>query len=318
MVEDLRPKESNLFGQLFKSHSGRFAFLGAEDVRETVAQQTSVFILSSQHSGSTWVGYVLGSGPESAFVGEYSRAWDETARVPCTLCAARGLRACEVLYDIEIEPADKALDLAFARLGKRVIIDSSKDLRWTQRLQNSANVDIKIVHLVRDPRGVFASVKRRGQTDLSAAMTLWCKENREFQDFVDSSRISGIVAGYDVLASAPESEFHRLYEFCGMRFARACLRYWTVAHHGFAANGASDAIVKGGNFPHVPGHFLTGDDSFYGEHSRKPFHDQRWRAALTTAERRAIETDPETRQILDSLNFAFAENGLSALRNRSR
>ena len=237
-----------LFRQLLKRHARHFAVPGAEDARETVARKTSVFILSSPQSGSTWVGYVLGSGPESAFVGEYSRAWDETARVPCTLCAARGLRACEVLYDIEMEPADKAFDLAFARAGKRVIVDSSKDLGWTQRFQNSANMEMRIVHLVRDPRGFFASVKRRGWTDLSAALALWSKQNREFRDFNTSSRIPSVVVGYDVLANAPKAEFQRLYAFCGMRFTGNCLSYWTVEHHGFAANGASDAIVKAAIF----------------------------------------------------------------------
>ncbi len=75
---------------------------------------------------------MLGSGPESAFLGEYHRACKEAIRVPCTLCAARGLPYCEILHDVEMQPARRAFDLAFARTGKRVVVDASKDIEWVR------------------------------------------------------------------------------------------------------------------------------------------------------------------------------------------
>ena len=128
--------------------------------------KTTVFILSSWHSGSTWVGYVLGSGPESAFLGEYHRAWNDAIRVPCTICAARDLQRCEVLYDIEKEPADNAFDLAVSRTGKRVVVDNSKAVDWIQRFSVGDPQNLRIVLVIKDPRGYVESAKRRGRPDI--------------------------------------------------------------------------------------------------------------------------------------------------------
>ena len=155
--------------------------------RPDALKRTAIFILSSPHSGSTWAGYVLGSNPESAFLGEYHRAWRDSLRSPCILCNARGLDFCEVLSDLEKEPVERAFDLAFARTGKRVVVDSSKDVGWIQSFRTDDAADIRLVHLVRDPRGFFASAKRRVQDDLDQVMSKWCKENEDFRDFIAAS-----------------------------------------------------------------------------------------------------------------------------------
>ena len=296
-----------MFGRLLKSTASCIAF----PARRTPPKKTVVFILSSAHSGSTWTGYVLGSGPKSAFVGEYHRAWKEAIRVPCTICAARGLPACEVLHDVEKEPARRAFDLAFARTGKRVIVDNSKDLDWIRAFRIGDTLDMRIVFVVKDPRGFLASVKRRGHPDLGAVIPHWSWENRRFCDFIAKSGIPSVAVSYDLAAKSPEHEFRRLYEFCGMRFTNDCLSYWNVEHHGFAANGASDAILRGKGFPHVPEHFRTGDVAFYGENSKTLFHDRRWRSDLTPAELAAIENNPEVRGLLKSLGFALTTDGIA-------
>ena len=280
-------------------------------------RRTVAFILSSPHSGSTWIGYVLGSGPESAFVGEYNRAWKESIRVPCTICAARGLQSCEVLYDVEKEPAERAFDLAFARTGKRVIVDSSKELEWIRTFMISDSLDIRIVHLVRDPRGFFASVKRRAPVDVGEIIAHWSNENRKLCDFITASALPSVTVSYGLAAESPESEFRRLFKFCGMKFTTDSLSYWNVEHHGFAANGASDAILKTKAFPNVPGHFMTGDVAFYGENSQTLFHDQRWRSALESAELAAIENNAEVQHLLKGLGFALTEKGLAREAARS-
>jgi hypothetical protein len=96
-----------------------------------------------------------------------------------------------------------------------------------------------------------------------------------------------------------------------MKFTTDSLSYWNVEHHGFAANGASDAILKAKAFPNVPGHFVTGDVAFYGENSQTLFHDQRWRSALESAELAAIENNAEVQNLLKSLGFALTDKGLA-------
>jgi hypothetical protein len=280
--------------------------------RLTAPKTTAIFILSSWYSGSTWVGYVLGSGPESAFVGEYHRAWNDAIRVPCTVCAARGLQCCEVLYDVEKEPADKAFDLAVSRTGKRVIVDNSKSIDWIQRFSVSDDQDMRIILVIKDPRGYFESARRRGRGNINDVMAHWCKENQEFRNFMRASNIPSMTISYDSLAKCPKAGFRRLFKFCGMTFTKDAIAYWNIEHHGFAANGASDAILKAHDFTQIPEHFATGDDAYYRRKSQTFFHDERWRTALSPAESRFIQGNAEVKELLDSLGFALTETEMKA------
>ena len=49
-------------------------------------------------------------------------------------------------------------------------------------------------------------------------MSKWCKENEDFRDFIATSGLSSVTVSYDLLAQSPETEFRRLFEFCGMAF----------------------------------------------------------------------------------------------------
>ena len=268
------------------------------------------FVLSSRHSGSTWVGYVLGSTPESAFLGEFYRAWDEHARVPCTVCAGRGLRACTVLHGIESTRPEYAFDIAAKRTSKRMLIDSSKQLEWTAKFLDRDNIDVRFVHIFRDPRGWLSSFRRRYVGTRDEALALWCKENREFHDLIGSTGGRGVSVNYDLLALSPKRLFSDLFDFCGLPFSDASLYYWNTEHHGFAANGASEALIKNSNLIAPPSHFATGDDAFYKEHSQHLFHDTRWQAELTSEENAAIQQNEEVKTLLASLNFRLTDDSI--------
>jgi hypothetical protein len=296
-----------LLRRLLRTAFGPIAVPAHEVAKTKALNRTAVFILSSPHSGSTWAGYVLGSNPVSAFLGEYYRAWKDGLGQPCALCHAQGLGFCEILSDLEKEPVERAFNLAFARTGKRVVVDISKDIEWIRSFRTDDAVDIRLVHLVRDPRGFFASVKRRLKIDVNEMMVKWCKQNEEFRDFIAASGFSSATASYDLLAQSPETEFRRLFDFCSMAFTEESLRYWSVEHHAFAANGATDAILKGKGYNYP---ITTGDNDFYNEKSQTLFHDRRWRLALTPAESTAIESNMEVRRLLRSLKFSLTEEGI--------
>lgn len=271
-----------------------------------------IFILSSRHSGSTWLGYILGSTSESAFLGEYYRAWDDHARVPCTVCAGRGLNTCRVLHGIESIPPEDAFDFAAKRTNKRTLIDSSKEFGWAARFLNRENIDVRFVHVFKDPRGWFSSFRRRHTGTLDDALAIWCKENREFRDFISSSGGRGISVSYDLLAQSPKQLFGKVFEFCNLPFDNSSLYYWNIEHHGYAANGASDALIKNLDSISPPSHFSTGDDLFYKENSQQLFHDSRWQAELTFKENMAIQRNSEVKDLLDTLGFQLTEVSITS------
>jgi Sulfotransferase family len=277
-------------------------------------RRSVVFVLSSGQSGSTWLGYVLGSHSHSAFLGEYERAWRPEARVPCTLCAARGLAECEVLHGAEDVPEADAFAWAFGRTGKQHLIDVSKSIEWTQRfLDDGRGYDVRLVHLVKDPRNWFASVRRRNPGRPADLLAMWCETNAKLRAFIARAGCPSTTVFYDELAADPVAGFRKLFAFCTMTFEPAALRYWEVAHHGFAANGASAPLLANAELGPPPAHFATGDDAFYAANMKTLFADTRWKTDLGPAELAEIAHDRRTVALLAALGRRLAPHGLAKL-----
>jgi len=272
-----------------------------------------VFVLSAPHSGSTWVGYVLGSHSASAFLGEFERGWREEAKVPCTLCATRGLPECEVLGGIDSVAPDQAYEWAFDRVNKPVLIDISKLCAWSQRhMQGDHTFQPVLIHLIRDPRSWMASMLRRDIQPVDAFMRLWCETNTQIHAFVQHSGCRSATVFYDELAADPVREFRRLFAVCGLPFERSALEYWHAEHHGFAANGASSAIFAGHRLGPPPPHFRTADDAFYATHDRTMFVDRRWLHDLGAGDIARISADPEIGTLLAKFGRRLTPDGIVA------
>jgi hypothetical protein len=269
-----------------------------------------VFIHSSSHSGSTWLGYVLGSGQQAAFVGELSRAWDERRRVPCTVCASRGNEICPILGGIHNVTPVSAFPLLSARTGKTVIIDNSKDIEWTKQFVNHPDRDLRIVHLVKDPRSRWASLRRRGSTNLKDCIANWCVENQQIMKFTRSLNVKTYVAAYDIVAADQETEIAAIFDFLSMPFEVSALRYWDVDHHALAANGATSALVLHQKFSAPPSHFSTGDDSFYQNAFGRTFVDERWRSELPASENESILNNLLVGELLHGLGYCLTQGGI--------
>lgn len=272
-----------------------------------------IFILSAAHSGSTWVGYVLGSHPASAFLGEYYRAWDKEASVPCTLCAAKGLDQCEVLYGAENVPGDLAFAWAFERTERQVLIDNSKQLAWTERfIADGRGYEVRLIHVIKDPRNWLLSTRRRIPSHCDELIGAWHDTNTQIRAFTKRVDCASLTVFYDELAADQASGFRRLFEFCGMRFDIASLSYWDFRHHGFAANGASSAILADKRLGDPPVHFATGDDAFYARHTRTMFVDCRWKKDLGDEDIYRISRDPRVTDLLAELGRHLTPDGLKA------
>ncbi len=210
---------------------------------------------------------------------------------------------------------DQAFPFAAARTQADVLIDTSKSIEWV-RGQMKANpaLDFKLIHLIRDPRGWYASERRRHPIPLSELLDGWSSKNRRIAQFLKSLRAPSIALFYDELAAEPESAFYPACDFTGLPFRLQALQYWERPHHGFAANGASSFLLeqrrqKGADFKFL----VTGDDSYYLAHRHSLFLDDRWRTALPAGEAAIISGRNDVRSLLADYGRELSAAGVIQL-----
>jgi hypothetical protein len=116
--------------------------------------------------------------------------------------------------------------------GKRVFLDTSKHYSRIKYLQKYADVDLRVIHLVRDVRGVVASILRKYDTPASHVARLWVKRNRQiYQQLQVLSDDQRILVRYEDLCSDPLSTLRQLHEFCGVEVQGELLDFRRVPHH---------------------------------------------------------------------------------------
>jgi len=100
--------------------------------------------------------------------------------------------------------------------GKRVFVDSSKDRLRPKALRRFSSLDVRVIHLVRDVRGVVASNLRR-DTHLTAGQIArsWRRRHRRVQVTLESwPKDKHILLRYKDLCKNTEDTLMRLYDFC--------------------------------------------------------------------------------------------------------
>jgi len=239
---------------------------------------TVVFILSNNYSGSTWLNLVLGSCSKSYNLGEYHRPWSMPGHVACRLCEADGRQQCTILHGIEAVALKDAFHFAAARTNRYILIDCSKFIGWSMEFLGRADIDVRLVHLVRHPCGYAESRWRRAaHLGLDQIFAEWESTNRQIGDFVANSGVPHTLVCYDDLADSPDEHFPDLCRFIGMPWERAALNYWNFPHHGLGGNGAASLYLRGRKVEK----FVTGDDRFYEDLERRPVAaDRRFRERL--------------------------------------
>lgn len=146
-----------------------------------------LYVLCKGRSGSTLTGLLLGAHPDVAPLGEISALGKWIRRVergnPATCTCGETFPTCEFweglhgrLGDIwgptvdlntGNEEAFRRLNLAvfeaaLAQTGARALLDKSKKLDRALRLAALDEIDLTILHVVRDPRAVAHSFRQRG------------------------------------------------------------------------------------------------------------------------------------------------------------
>lgn len=116
--------------------------------------------------------------------------------------------------------------------GKRVFVDTARDHQRPKYLAPEAGLDVKVIHLIRDPRGNVASIMSHTGADVELAARQWKHYN------VQADRVRRYLADdawlrvhYEDLASEPQATLDRIARFIGVEPAPLPTTLGQVENH---------------------------------------------------------------------------------------
>jgi len=108
------------------------------------------------------------------------------------------------------------------RTGRRVFVDTARDHQRPKYLSMHPLLDVKVIHLVRDPRGNSASIMKHTGVNAAAAARAWAHYN------VEAARVkrylpeqSWMTLHYEDLCADPGSVLDRISDFLQVERARS-------------------------------------------------------------------------------------------------
>lgn len=116
--------------------------------------------------------------------------------------------------------------------GKAVLVDTARDHQRPKYLAGTSMLDMRVIHLVRDPRGNTASIMRHTGVDVATAARRWRHYNLE------ADRVRGrFPAGswlrlhYEELCADPQATLDRIARFVGVEPAPLPADLAAARHH---------------------------------------------------------------------------------------
>jgi hypothetical protein len=108
------------------------------------------------------------------------------------------------------------------RTGKSVFVDTSRDHQRPKYLVRHPLLDVKVIHLIRDPRGNSASIMKHTGANATSAAREWKRYN------VEAARVrrylpedSWMTLRYEDLCGNPEGTLDSISDFLGVKRAPA-------------------------------------------------------------------------------------------------
>lgn len=131
--------------------------------------------------------------------------------------------------------------------GGPVFVDASKDAARLAFLMEAGAFEVRVLHLVRDGRGVAWSARRRDGVSIRSAARHWRRTHDAFLPLLDRLGEKAVhVVHYEDLAARPRETLARVLDFLGLSTDGASLSFRDSPHHVLGNPMrflASDAIV---------------------------------------------------------------------------
>jgi len=115
------------------------------------------------------------------------------------------------------------------RTGKSVFVDTARDHQRPKYLVSHPMLDVKVIHLVRDPRGNSASIMKHSGVDVATAARQWTHANTEAaraRRYLPAE--SWLSLRYEELCADPAATLDRISDFLAIRRSKM--------QHGFRSS----------------------------------------------------------------------------------
>jgi hypothetical protein len=168
----------------------------------------------------------------------------------------------------------------------QVIVDSSKHLSWIDWNRSSPDFDVKYLFLVRDLRGVTASLQRtysRPVTQIARQSASALRYLQRYVRHLPSQQV--LMLQYEQLAKHPESTGSTICDFLGIPFDRRMLEFYRYPSHVMGGNPGPVVQCQTAN---KQGSDFTSRNTSERQQASDPQHqpafqpDNRWKQELTT------------------------------------
>ncbi|MBD3211277.1 MAG: sulfotransferase family protein [Candidatus Lokiarchaeota archaeon] len=270
-----------------------------------------VFICGAPHSGSTLLGLILGSHPETFYAGEANKSRFLNSMDPkmedrfCKICGPE----CHIWgnYDNSFE---RDFYEQLTRLtDKEIIIDSTKKVDWLKK--RSEELDEKevkqyLIYIMRDGRAVINSrLRKYPDTAINELISNWKDHVIVTNEFFNNFKQNKIKIHYEELAISPEDVIKTLCEFLNIAYFDKMIQYYDHEQHPLGGNtGTQSLILKAQENKKTDSviRLSLRNKDYYSEHPLGIKLDLRWKKEL----------DPKIKQLFDqeagSLNYEFEFN----------
>lgn len=248
---------------------------------EMRTNHTTIFIAGAGHSGSTLLGLLLGSHPESFYAGEAAKTRflgddrkPEHKRV-CKLCGPD----CPVWGDFSVATSPDLYEQLAQRTRAKVVIDSTKNLTWLDTQTNAVRNhggQPALIFLQRDGRAVINSrVRKYPERDLETLIVSWVQRMQETQVLFDVFDGPKTKVRYEELASAPSKTLRLICQRLGVPFDPAMLDFASHEHHVLGGNNGTQWQV-GRRLDETFVKLSDRTRGYYGDHPEGIVLDLRW------------------------------------------
>jgi hypothetical protein len=229
-----------------------------------------VFVLGDGYSGTTLLNLILGSHTQMRGLGEtdaatFNEFWERNNLCTCLFRARKCYFWAEIMeriYDSTgsttfrlgdpkqdltsfVKTTDCLLRAIAAALAGKIAVHSNKRLQQVRLMTEYDWIQPKVVHLVRDGRGVGYSHLKRGES-FEQSVFHWRSCNAEILNWLTGSEApDNIRITYEELCNDPVSVITRLCHFIGVKWESGMTRPGRCIHHNISGNPMRLALGSG-------------------------------------------------------------------------